>query len=239
MQVDVVADGSRTVRRWCIPDTPGLRNLVTTMPYSTAVRTCWLALALLAMSACSAPAPAAPAASPAQGTTTSTATSTSTAAATTSTAATTTSATPGAVALPDHSLTPGATDPRVTQADIGQTICVSGYTTTVRPPESVTEAIKVRTMAAYRLSGSLSNYELDHLIPLELGGAPADIRNLWPEPWERSGARLAAPGGGAESKDKVENAAHRAVCDGQLALATAQQAIAANWYSFGQSLHAL
>jgi hypothetical protein len=69
----------------------------------------------------------------------------------------------------------------VTQANIDQTICVSGYTTTVRPPESVTEAVKVRAMAAYGLAG-LGSYELDHLIPLELGGAPADIRNLWPEP---------------------------------------------------------
>jgi hypothetical protein len=141
----------------------------------------------------------------------------------------------GGIAFPNRSLTPGATDPRVTQADLAQTICTSGYTTTVRPPESVTEAIKVRAMAAYHLGGSLSSYELDHLIPLELGGA-ADVRNLWPEPWERRGDRVAGPGGGAESKDQVENAANRAVCSGRISLAAAQQAMAANWYSFGQSL---
>jgi hypothetical protein len=146
---------------------------------------------------------------------------------------------PGGVALPNHSLTPGAIDPAVTQANIGETICVSGYTERVRPPESVTEAIKVQTMATYRLGRDLSSYELDHLIPLELGGAPTAVSNLWPEPWERQGAHLAHAGGGAESKDNVENAARRAVCSGRLTLAAAQQGMAANWYQLGQSLHAL
>jgi hypothetical protein len=200
------------------------------MPYPTAVRMCWIVVAVMLMPACSAGADRG-AAAPVTATT---ATTTST------TTAATTIPSPNGVVLPNRQLTPGATDPRVTQADIARTICVSGYTATVRPPESVTGAIKVRAMAAYGLAGSSqANYELDHLIALELGGAPADPRNLWPEPWERRGARVAAPGGGAESKDKVENAAHAAVCSGRLTLAAAQQAIAADWYRFGQSLNAL
>ncbi|HLY82667.1 MAG TPA: hypothetical protein VKQ71_06765 [Acidimicrobiales bacterium] len=143
---------------------------------------------------------------------------------------------PRGVMLPDPRLTPGATDPRVTQANIAQTICVSGYTATVRPPESVTAAIKANAMIAYGIRDMPGNYELDHLVALELGGAPADTRNLWPEPWENRGARRAARGGGAETKDRVENAAHLAVCSGRLPLAVAQQGMEANWYALGRTL---
>jgi hypothetical protein len=196
------------------------------------VGTGWIVVAAMLMPACSVAANRGAAVAVTTTTTTTTVTATTT--------TTTTTPSPSGIVLPNRMLTPGATDPRVTQADIARTICVSGYTATVRPPESVTEAVKVRAMAAYGLAGSsLANYELDHLIALELGGAPADPRNLWPEPWERRGARVAAPGGGAESKDKVENAAHAAVCSGRLTLAAAQQAITANWYRLGQSLNAL
>ena len=121
--------------------------------------------------------------------------------------------------LPDHLCTEGAVDPRVTQGNIAATICRSGYTTTVRPPESVTEPIKVERMAAYGISAPLAMYELDHLIPLELGGA--STANLWPEPL--AGSR------GAHRKDELENALRRQVCSGAVTLAVAQLAIAANW----------
>src|ERR1035437_3182978 len=47
--------------------------------------------------------------------------------------------------LPSHTLTPGALNPAVTQATIGMTICVSGWTTTVRPPTSYTTPLKRRS----------------------------------------------------------------------------------------------
>ena len=86
-------------------------------------------------------------------------------------------------ALEDRSCTPGAIDPRVTQADIHSTICVSGYTDTVRPPVSYTAPLESELIRSYDLSLGPSQTELDHLISLELGGAPADVRNLWPEPY--------------------------------------------------------
>ena len=61
-------------------------------------------------------------------------------------------------------------------------VCVVGYSTAVRPPVSVTEPIKAAVMHAYGDRGPPSEYELDHLVPLELGGAPRDLRNMWPEP---------------------------------------------------------
>lgn len=127
--------------------------------------------------------------------------------------------------LPDPACTPGATNPDVTQSSIDDTICRSGWTATVRPPESYTEPLKFRQMAAYGDAGSASGYEEDHLIPLELGGSPSSPLNLWPE-----------PGASPNPKDSVENAANRAVCDGKLSLAAAQSAIAADWITFGRQL---
>ena len=123
--------------------------------------------------------------------------------------------------LPDARCTPGATDPRVTQANIATTICVAGYTKRVRPSASVTTPIKRARLAAYGSRGPLSAFELDHLIPLELGGAPAAVANLWPEPW--IGTQ------GARTKDHVENVLHARVCAKTMRLAIAQQAIATDW----------
>jgi hypothetical protein len=84
--------------------------------------------------------------------------------------------------LPDQRCTPGAASPSVTQDNIRNTICVPGYTKTVRPPVTYTSPLKIRLMQSYGFTDSRSNYELDHLIPLEIGGNPYDVRNLWPEP---------------------------------------------------------
>lgn len=131
----------------------------------------------------------------------------------------------GLTSLPDPTCTPGATNPAVTQATIRSTICVSGWTSTVRPSEAYTDDLKITQMAAYGFTGPTSSYEEDHLIPLELGGSPSNALNLWPE-----------PGGSPNAKDQVENAAHRDVCDGSMTLAAAQQAIATNWVAFAGQL---
>jgi hypothetical protein len=51
--------------------------------------------------------------------------------------------------LPNPLLTPGAVDPRVTQSNIEETICVRGWTRTVRPPESYTEPLKREQINRY------------------------------------------------------------------------------------------
>ena len=124
--------------------------------------------------------------------------------------------------LPDAACTPGAVDPRVTQDNLNTTICRRGYTATVRPTVNVTEKIKRDQMAAYGLQGQrLADYELDHLISLELGGAPADVANLWPEPWNGDA--------NAHMKDSVENYLNREVCRGAIQLVDAQRMIATDW----------
>jgi hypothetical protein len=125
--------------------------------------------------------------------------------------------------LPDPGCTPGALNPRVTQQTIGTTICVSGYTSTVRPSEGITEPEKRASMLAYGDPGDPSAYEYDHLVSLELGGAVNDARNLWPE-----------PGASPNPKDTVENQLHARVCSGQMMLAAAQHIIATNWVGFAR-----
>jgi hypothetical protein len=123
---------------------------------------------------------------------------------------------------PDPSCTPGALNPAVTQTTIDQTICVAGWTATVRPSESITEPEEAASMAAYGDTSSLGDYEYDHL-PLELGGATNDPRTLSPE-----------PGASPNPKDTVENELRQKVCDGQIPLAEAQHEIATNWMRLAQ-----
>ena len=126
--------------------------------------------------------------------------------------------------LPDPRCTPGSIDPAVTQANLRSTICRPGYTKTVRPPEAQTEAFKFGI--AYPAYGTphSEKTELDHLVSLELGGSN-DAANLWPE-------YPPTP----NPKDKVEGALNRAVCDGQVTLAAAQDAIASDWLTAEKKL---
>ena len=108
--------------------------------------------------------------------------------------------------------TPGVLNPDVAQATIATTICRSGWTATIRPPTSYTDALKIRQLREYRLHGPASAYQEDHLISLELGGDPTDPRNLWPEPYPR-----------AAQVDRIENELNDEVCSGSLSLADAQR----------------
>jgi hypothetical protein len=112
----------------------------------------------------------------------------------------------------------------VSQANIDSTICHSGYTTTIRPPENVTDAEKRASAAAYGYTGSLHTAEYDHLISLELGGDPNDAANLWVEPNDKPTATSTA-----NTKDVIENKLNELVCAGQITLAAAQDDIATNW----------
>ena len=58
--------------------------------------------------------------------------------------------------------TPGVLNPGVRQETIGETICVSGWTRTIRPPTDYTSALKVEQMREYGLGGSPSGYQEDH-----------------------------------------------------------------------------
>jgi hypothetical protein len=112
----------------------------------------------------------------------------------------------------DPARTPGVINPDVTQASIGATICVRGWTRTVRPSTEYTNPLKLRQMREYGVRGPPSEFQEDHLISLELGGHPTDPRNLWPEPYPRAG-----------EVDRIENELNAQVCAGALSLGEAQE----------------
>ena len=116
--------------------------------------------------------------------------------------------------LPDPQMTPGATLP-VATGDV----CVSGYSKKVR---NVPNDVKQQVYAEYGItSHKPGEYEIDHLISLEIGGSNS-IKNLWPQsyltqPWN------------AHVKDKLENELHAEVCSGKIDLPTAQHDISTDW----------
>jgi hypothetical protein len=132
--------------------------------------------------------------------------------------------------LPYRVLTPGAFNPAVTQATIHRTICAVGWTATVRPPESYTEPLKVAQISTYGYADKrLSDYEEDHLVSLELGGAPRAAKNLWPEPHH---LRIGGLDLGSYTKDTFETHLKGLVCAGRLTLAQARTEIAWNWVAY-------
>ena len=135
--------------------------------------------------------------------------------------------------------TPGVVSPEVAQANINDTICKSGWTDTIRPAPSFTNALKKQQLASLKFKDkSASHYEEDHFISLELGGHPRDPKNLWPEMWGTPATPLTSQGPfpshlvGAKTKDHVESALHKAVCDGSLTLQDAQHIIATDWFKY-------
>ncbi len=128
--------------------------------------------------------------------------------------------------VPDDRMTPGAINPAVTQGNIDQTICMRGWTKTIRPPEKYTYRLKRAQLhkpsSPYFVADAyLRDFEEDHRVPLGLGGAPHDRRNLWPEP--RHGEW------NAEKKDELEDSIHELVCRHEITLEQGQAVFLGDW----------
>ncbi|MCC9311736.1 hypothetical protein LN042_32515 [Kitasatospora sp. RB6PN24] len=75
--------------------------------------------------------------------------------------------------LPDPDCTPGALNPDVTQDTIDSTICVSGWTATIRPSTTYTNRLKAQGIIAYGYTDtSMSDYEEDHFLSAGAGRLP-------------------------------------------------------------------
>jgi hypothetical protein len=136
----------------------------------------------------------------------------------------------GFAVIPRHDLTPGATDDRVTQSSIADTICSDDWVAENMPPPGYMTPTKTKQIAAYGYSTyTIEDFALDHLVPLELGGDPTALANLWPEPWEAKAGKLVPKGWGAETKNALEAYLHAAVCNGRMSLTDAQTAISGDW----------
>jgi hypothetical protein len=117
--------------------------------------------------------------------------------------------------VPDPTLTPGV----VRTTDVSQ-VCTHGTSQLRHMTRERSDAI----LAAYGLPGGQHEaYEIDHLIPLGLGGSDDDA-NLWPEP-----RRMIEADWPAERKDELEMRLHNLVCSGRLDITVAQRAIAGDW----------
>jgi hypothetical protein len=119
-------------------------------------------------------------------------------------------------------------DTAVTDANTGSTVCrKGGYTSSVRPPDSLTEPVKRKLLASYGIPASqISQYELDHLIDLAGGGA-SDVRNLWPEP--NTFQQFKSSAFVHNDKDAVEVYTFHAICDGKVSMTAVQNAMATDW----------
>ena len=155
---------------------------------------------------------------------------------------------------PDSARTPGFANPDITQANIADNLCSPTWSTsTIRPPTSYTNPLKLTQMQQYgdavsdpnatcMLSSSNAGcYEEDHLISLENGGHPRDPRNLWPEPYK---TQIGGQTVGARQKDTVENYIHNAICfdvpghkshgtaaHASMTLQRGQEILAGDWYA--------
>lgn len=113
---------------------------------------------------------------------------------------------------PDPRLTPGVINPAITD------VCAIKWGRDVR---HVSARMKKEVFARYGIAWERhAEFEVDHLISRELGGAD-DVRNLFPQHW-------AAPWG-AHQKDRLENRLHALVCAQTITLREAQTAISADW----------
>jgi hypothetical protein len=117
---------------------------------------------------------------------------------------------------PDPTITPGKAYENITKEDI----CTSGYSKRVR---DVASSTKHKVYENYNLDYPKSDgsWEVDHFIPLGIGGSN-DISNLWPEP--------ANPKPGFLEKDVVESYLHTEICNGKIDIKVAQKMIQDDWY---------
>lgn len=108
-------------------------------------------------------------------------------------------------------------NPDVRAETIQAAICVSGYTASVRPSTLHTSNVKLGLMREAGLApATATDYELDHRVPLALGGHPRALTNLQLQPWQCSDR--------AKVKDSLEKRLQTSVCAGSRPLDEARSA---------------
>lgn len=115
-------------------------------------------------------------------------------------------------------------NPDVTPENIAATICVPGYSKSIRPYVSTMQAIKREFLTAIGEPWERRNrYQLDHLIPICAGGDVIDRRNLVLQPIEE-----------AKQKDGVEACVCQMICVGAMPLREAQERMWRDWRALGK-----
>ena len=131
--------------------------------------------------------------------------------------------------LPDPECSPGDAFPLTTIQIKGKyaqepggvivgDICIPGYSANIRDVSQKTkEAVYKKYGVVSRVTGE---YEMDHIIPLAIGGTN-EVANLFPQP--------ALPKPGFHQKDMCEVCFKNMVCRGELDIKEAQDIMAKNW----------
>lgn len=124
------------------------------------------------------------------------------------------------VELPDPKVTPGAVR-TTSEAEL----CAKGFTT--KKYRHTTHAMKLTAYARYGQHWDAAEFEVDHLIPLTIGGAD-DLGNLWPQ--------RAEPRPGYHEKDRLEVRLHSLMCKHKISAKEAQSCIRDDWWSCWQKV---
>ncbi|MDP9064783.1 MAG: hypothetical protein M3O06_02825 [Pseudomonadota bacterium] len=125
-----------------------------------------------------------------------------------------------------------ALNPEVTEKTLARTICVRGYTATIRPTRNYSDGVKRTLLRQAGLDASHGGeYELDHIVPLGVGGHPRKMSNLMLQPWQGPNS--------ATKKDRLERRLQHLVCNGLITLADAQLCIAEDWQACASRISAI
>jgi len=139
--------------------------------------------------------------------------------------------------IPDAQ-SPGAVDPMVTQENIHETICAPGWSKEVRPSRNWSSPIKQRLLRQQHPDADSRAFELDHRVPIEDGGCPNCVTNLWLQPWRDPHHHVCQfdvlPD--AACKDRLENYVHRQICSGKMTLDQGRAVFLGDWTKAYQSL---
>lgn len=120
------------------------------------------------------------------------------------------------VAYPNLSLTPGDVITSATR----EVVCKSGYSKRMRRDLSKNE--KAEVYARYGLPYDSKHYQIDHFIPLSLGGSN-EPENLWPQPIVNNAGFI--------EKQQAADYLHTEVCAGRMKIRTAQDKMRADWHA--------
>jgi hypothetical protein len=115
---------------------------------------------------------------------------------------------------PDPVVTPGEAQ-NISLAEVKKIGSKGAQLTNIQP------SVKQAVFLAYGLNLDEKNYELDHVIPILLGGSNS-AKNLWPH--SRKGSFWTV-----DKKLRLEKRLYRLVCAGRLSLASARQLVASDW----------
>ncbi len=116
--------------------------------------------------------------------------------------------------VPDAKLTPGDA------SDVSKdTLCSAEYS---NPANKLSVSLKRQVFDRYAMSPQAVGYNVDHLIPVSLGGSNS-LTNLWPQPLSGEWSY--------QMKNKLEQKLYKMVCSGAITLEQARKEIAADWVS--------